>query len=530
MTSTTVAALLKRSYRPLAITTSVGALFLLIGIAILCRHWPASRKAVLQDLEDVSMSKVQFGAFHSSYFPNPGCTIENVRFQHNPKPGAAPLITAQRITIKSSFWGLFAKHVKSVRVEGMHVLVPSRASGEAFQVPSRSSIVIDDLVADGAILEIASRNPGGPPLRFAFHDFTLADVDGSGPASFKARFTNPEPPGEISTEGKFGPWNDKDIGATPVSGKYLFQQADLGVFAGIAGILSSSGQFAGTLEHTSAEGTTDTPNFAIRSSSHQTRLRADFQAEVDGTNGDTSLRNVAGRFGQTTVRSKGTVAGGVEQEGKTTLLNIATKAGRIEDILDMFIRSEQPPMAGIVDFVAEVRIAPGRRSFFERLELQGDFGIDDGKFSEPATQARVNSLSQGARGEKEPARAETGRGNPQTVLSDLKGHVVLKNGTASLSGVSFNIPGAVAHLQGTYNLISEKIDLRGTLRTNSELSKTTHGMKAVILKALDPFFKKHHADYEAPVKITGTYQNPSFGLDLMDRDDKPPAAKNGMIL
>jgi AsmA-like C-terminal region len=525
MTSTTIAALLKRSWKPLAITTSVGALLLVVGVVILCRHWPASRQAVLQDLQDASMSKVQFGAFHSSYFPSPGCTIEQVTFQHNLKPGTAPLITAQRITIKSSFLGLFAKHVKSIRVEGMHILAPPRGTGEQFQVPGRSSIVIDDLVADGAILEIASGNPGKPPLRFAFHEFTLGDVDGSGPASFKAKFSNPEPPGEISTEGNFGPWNDKDVGGTPVSGKYLFQQADIGAFAGIVGTLSSSGQFAGTLEHISTEGTTDTPNFAIRSSSHQTRLRADFQAEVNGTNGDTSLRNVAAHFGQTTVRSEGSVAGSVGQEGKTTLLNIATKAGRIEDILDIFVRSDRPPMAGIVDFMAEVRIAPGRRSFFQKLELQGDFGIDDGKFSKLATQERVNSLSEGARGESDHARRKKERGDPLTVLSDLKGHVVLKNGTANLSALSFSIPGAVAHLQGTYNLISEKIDLHGTLSTNSELSKTTHGMKAMILKALDPFFKKHHADYVAPVKITGTYQHPSFGLDLMDRDDKPHAAK-----
>jgi hypothetical protein len=109
-------------------------------------------------------------------------------------------------------------------VEGMHILAPPRGAGEQFQVPSRSSIVIDDLVADGAILEIASRDPAKPPLRFAFHEFTLGDVDGSGPASFKAKFSTPEPPGEISTEGNFGPWNDKDVGPTPVTGKYLFQQ------------------------------------------------------------------------------------------------------------------------------------------------------------------------------------------------------------------------------------------------------------------------------------------------------------------
>ncbi len=107
----------------------------------------------------------------------------------------------------------------------------------------------------------------------------------------------------------------------------------------------------------------------------------------------------------------------------------------------------------------------------------------------------------------------------------MKGHVVLKDGTANFSLLSFSIPGADAQLHGTYNIINEKIDLHGTLRTNSELSKTTHGMKALMLKVLDPFFKKHRAGYAAPVKITGTYEHPSFGLDLVDRDDKQQKTK-----
>jgi hypothetical protein len=51
---------------------------------------------------------------------------------------------------------------------------------------------------------------------------------------FQARPSNPEPPGEIITTGR-------------LSGEYLFQHADLGVFRGIDGLLSSAGKFSGTL-------------------------------------------------------------------------------------------------------------------------------------------------------------------------------------------------------------------------------------------------------------------------------------------
>jgi hypothetical protein len=107
------------------------------------------------------------------------------------------------------------------------------------------------------------------------------------------------------------------------------------------------------------------------------------------------------------------------------------------------------------------------------------------------------------------------------VLSDLKGHAVVKNGTARLSSLSFRVPGAMAQMQGTYSLITEKIDLRGTLKTDADVSKTTHGIKSLLLKVLDPLFKNKRGGYVAPVKITGTYQHPLFGLDLSDRDDPP---------
>jgi hypothetical protein len=471
-------------------------------------------------LQDASISHVQVGRYHGRYFPRPGCVLEHVTFQHNPKPGSAPLITAQRITIQGSFFGLFLKHVKSVQVEGMRILVPSRGSGEHFQTPQRSAIVIDQLTADGAVLEVGSRNPDNKPLKFSFHEFTLKDVGSNGPASFKAKLSNPEPPGEITTYGKFGPWNAEEMGRTPVSGEYLFQQADLGVFKGIAGALSSSGKFTGSLERIAVEGSTDTPNFAVTSSSHQVALRTHFQAEVNGENGDTFLHKVAAHFWRTTVWSEGSVARNGKQEGKMTSLEIGARNGRIQDVLGLFTSSPKAPMSGAVNFRAKVQIPPGQRSFVEKVELQGDFGVDDGKFTKLETQEGVNNLSEGARGEKNHDKNEPAQGDAETVLSNLKGHVILKDGTANFSNLSFSIPGASAQLHGTYNLISEKIDLHGTLNTDAELSKTTHGVKALMLKVLDPFFKKHRAGYAAPVKITGTYDHPSFGLDLADRDSK----------
>jgi hypothetical protein len=484
----------------------------LVGIVLLAVFWPFRLDTVTKELADESDSKVTADSFHATYFPRPGCVLEQVIFQHNPEGGTPPLITVKRITIQGTFDGIFAKHVKLIRVEGMHILVPPLGS-EHFKTPQRSSVVVDDLVADGTILEVASRQADSPPLRFAFHGFTISHVGSNAPAAFRATLSNPEPPGEITTAGKFGPWNADNVGRTAVSGDYRFEDADLAVFPGISGLLASSGEYAGTLEHIEVQGKTDVPLFAVTRSTHRQPLRTQFHAVVNAENGDVFLQNVNANFRETNIWTAGNISGQAGQSGKTTSLTMASKDGRIQDLLLLFTQSPQAPMSGVVSFNAKVSVPPTREPFLKKLELQADFGINGGNFTKSETQEGINSLSQGALGDKN-HKTENDDRDAGNVLSDLKGHILLTNGIASFSNLSFGVPGAAAEMHGTYNLISEKIDLHGTLKTVAEISKTTHGIKSLMLKVLDPLFKNKPDGYLAPVKISGTYDHPEFGLDL----------------
>jgi hypothetical protein len=207
---------------------------------------------------------------------------------------------------------------------------------------------------------------------------------------------------------------------------------------------------------------------------------------------------------------------------------MASKDGRIQDLLLLFTTSPRAPMSGVVSFHADVSVPPGEKVFLKKVELQGDFGVDAGSFTKTDTQQGLNSLSRGARGEKNP-KPEKDDTDPQNVLSNLKGHVLLNNGIATFSRLSFGVPGALAQMRGTYDLISQKIDLHGTLKTEAEVSKTTHGIKALMLKVLDPFFKNKPDGYLAPVKITGTYDHPEFGLDLENQDHNSKQNAKGHI-
>lgn len=529
-----------RSTRLILVTAAICVVVLLGLVIYLLLDWPFRYEAVVKQLEDESQSKVEAASYRPKYFPHPGCVLEHVTFRLNSDSAAPPLITVDKLAIVGRFGSLFFKHVKHLHAAGMHIVIPPRNAGAKFQNPQRSNIVIDELIADGVILEV-TREDGSPPLKFSFQSFAMYDIGSSGPASFRAKFSNPEPPGEITAEGKFGPWNTKEAGQTPVSGKYLFQQADLSVFQAISGLLSSSGTFSGMIDHINVNGETDTPQFAVTSSSHQVDLHTRFQAVVNAENGDTFLEQVSATLWNTTVWSKGSIAGESEQKGdpeggqkgKTATLELFTKDGRIEDVLLLFTKARHASMSGVTNFHASVSIPPGPRPFLKKVELQGDFGVDAGKFTNPTTRQEVNHLSEGALGEPKRGGAENrdkNEADPETVLSDLKGHVVLKDGTANLSDLSFRVPGASAKMNGTYNLITEKIDLHGHLKTESEPANSTTGTKALMLRVLNPFLKKKKSGYILPIKITGTYDQPSIGLDLDDHQTKRRQKKNWRAL
>jgi AsmA-like C-terminal region len=499
----------------------VTALLVLI-VVLLAARWPFRQTAIVSALEEAGGGKVEIGDFRQTYFPSPGCVAEHVTYRLGSNP--SPLATVDRLTIQSNLLGLLARHISLIRVDGMHVFVPPSGSQAKFQGLNPGSTGIDTIEIHESTLEVPRKEPGKTAVAFGIHQITLHPVTAAGSIHFAARFSNPEPPGEITASGQFGPWKGVE---TPVEGNYSFQNADLGTFGGIAGILSSQGKFSGMLQHIDVSGRISIPDFEVKSSKHAVALNSDFKAYVNGVDGDTFLTRVSSQFSKTTVVSEGKIVGTHGQRGKTATINLETRNGRIEAILRLFTTAAQPPMAGEVSFKGIAILPPGEIRFLKKVELEGDFGISDSNFTHPGTQEKVNQLSQNAQtetrekmakedkaeGKDQENKEDTADGSAPPVLSDLRGHVVLKNGIATFSDLSFYVPGAHARMHGTYDLISEKIDLHGTLKMDSDLSDTAHGTKAVVLKLLDPFFKRKRGGSAVPVKIGGDYHNPTFGMD-----------------
>jgi AsmA-like C-terminal region len=505
----------------------LGAVALALGIAgvVLALHWPFSQDRVTQSLQESFPATVTFQKFHSTYFPHPGCVGDGLVFRRlGSSPSTPPIVTIQRITFEGHYIDILLRpgYLSRVVMNGFRVQVPRVGTPleKSTWKETPSSTRVDEIVADGAVLEIARADPH-TPLLFDIHTLKLGSVRHDKAMSYAVSLHNPLPPGEISSHGQFGPWNSSDPGQTPVAGQYTFQNADLGVFDGIAGMLSSEDKFQGPLQHIEAQGSIDIPDFMVARSEHSVHVTSDFHAFVDGTNGDVDLERVNAAFLKTRVVANGKIAGQSGQHGKTTSVDLTVREGRIQDVLRLFVRRPKPPLNGITSFRAHVVIPPEDRTFLRKVRLTGDFGIAGGEFTKPSVQADVDHLSEKARGAKLADKPEDE--DPDRVISGLAGHVELRNATAALTDLSFVVPGAAAQMHGTYNLESEAVNLHGTLKTDAEFSKMTGGFKSVLLKPLDVFFKRKHAGAAVPVHLLGTYAAPQIGLDLPVPGQKGPA-------
>jgi hypothetical protein len=498
------------------VSVAIFAVGVALTATLLAVNWPFTQTAVAQALEDRFARDVTIRKFRTTYFP-PGCVAEGIEFLHRKRKDLPPLITVQTLTIRASYSGLLRIHkvVKDVQVAGLHVLVPPKSPGASRQTfpftnsTSGKTLTIGEIIADGAVVEFISEQPVEDRFILKIDRLTLDHVGESDPITFHARFNNTEPPGEIRSDGRFGPWNDDDPASTELSGSFTYEHAKLGVFEGIAGTLSAQGKFSGNLGHMDTAGNFDVPDFHVSGSAHEVHLASSFQAVVDGTNGDTFLTRVESHFGRTTVISQGDVKGHAGQHGKTAQLTMAIGQGRIEDLLRLFTGSAQPAETGAVRLQTKVELPPGPQPFLRRIRLDGDFGLASGRFTNPKLQEPVNRLAESARGETK-SQEEV---DASTVLSNLKGHVSANGGIATLSRISFTEPGTLAEIEGTFNLVDKSVNLRGLLHTSGKLADTTSGFKSVVLKALGPFIKKKSITV-VPFVIKGTASDPSFALDL----------------
>ncbi len=326
--------------------------------------------------------------------------------------------------------------------------------------------------------------------------------------TFQAALDNSKPPGLIHSQGNLGPWNPDEPGGTPVSGKYIFRDANLAVFPGIAGTLASDGQYRGELDRIEVEGTTDVPDFSLTTTRHPIRLQTRFAATVDGTNGNTDLHPVEATLGKSRFDVSGSIERGALETHKEIDLHAAAAGTGLEDFLRLAVNGPRPPMTGRIGFNTIVKIPPGKTPVVERLQLNGSFNIEGARFTSPEVEAKIASLSHRAQG------GEPNASGTDDVAAQFAGRFGLRDGMLELPQLRFEVPGADISLEGKYWLASGDIDFTGTARLDATVSQMVTGWKHILLKPVDPFLRRDGAGTVLPIRITGSRGTPSFRLDV----------------
>jgi len=425
-----------------------------------------------------------------------------------------PLISIARFSAEGSALGLVRKHVARVTVEGLDIEIPPDRDRDDDDAPghddssasSMRQFVVDELMSTDARLVIIPSEQGKDPKVWAIHRLRMLKVSDAQAMPFDATLTNAVPPGEIDTRGSFGPWHRQRPGRTPLNGSFTFARADLGVFKGISGILSAHGSFGGALARIDIHGETDTPEFTVEAGGHPVDLKTKYHAIVDGTNGNTTLEEVDGSFLNTSLVARGAVIGTPGVKGRTVTLDVTMEQARLEDVLRLAVKTPQPPMTGALALTTKFELPPGDIDVVKKLRLDGRFSISGTRFTDPGVQNKINEMSHRSRGK--------GPDEPtERVASQFDGLFKLRNGTLTIPRVTFDIPGAVVRLAGTYGLEDSNIDFAGTVYMNAKVSETVTGFKRLLLKIADPLFSREGGGSAIPVKINGTRDNPSFGLD-----------------
>ncbi len=494
-----------------------------IGEVMVRRAAPILKGRVIETLSTRFNSKVELDGFDVSLVKGLEVSGSGLRIFPEDEVVAAgatePLIALGHFSFHADWTGLFAKpmHVGTVHVTGMAIHIPPREMRAQAPKGQRHigqiKIVVDQIVCDDSQLVIGTLKPNKEPQDFELSHIVLRDVGPTKPWDYDATLVNSTPKGDIHAKGTFGPWNQESPGDSTVTGHYTFDHADLNTIKGIAGILSSVGDFTGQLDNIVVDGTTETPDFSLDTANHAMPLHTKFHAIVDGTSGDTYLQPVDARLGESDFSCSGAVIN-VKGKGHIIDLDVTVPNGRIQDFLQLAVKTTPVVMTGRLTMKTKLHIPPGKESVTRKIGLKGGFTLRQIHFTNPEVQDKVDMLSLRAQGDPKDAKP-----GAEDVHSQMVGQFVKGGGKLRFSKLDYTLPGATVALTGEYSLDGERFEFDGKIRTDAKVSQMVASKwKSILLKPVDPFFKKNGAGAEIPVKISGTKSAPKFGLDLRHKD------------
>lgn len=469
----------------------------------------AIRVRAAEMLHDQFGAEARFQSFEVTFLPRVHVQARGMLVGND---SAHPLVQATAVDAQSD---VLPWHIRTLVLEGLSLQIPT-VSGSTIAAPKQAwTVSIPPTVSIGEIVSEHAQVAILPALHFELAHLRVKNFHPGHAADFSAILVSSQPRADIDAAGRLGPWNARDPSFTPLQGTYTMASCDLATLPGLKGILSSQGRFQGVLQRVEIAGDANVAQFSLSVSGRPEPLHASLQAVVDASNGSVAIEHMNGMLQSSSLVASGVVHNVQDDRLRDIALDVSVDRGRLEDIVPLVVKSKTSPISGALRWRGKLGILPGAEDILNRLRLDGDFATPDARFSSLDLRERLRSASRKAQGH--PNNAASG-----SSLSSIQGHVQLANGVAQFSELAFDLEGASARLQGSYQLATERLDLHGDVWIDAKLSQTASGAKAILLKVAEPFFRSKGGGSRIPIKITGTRSDPQFALDL---GAKTPTAK-----
>src|SRR5262249_5219673 len=332
---------------------------------------------------------------------------DGLLLRHNGRRDVPPMFAMKQFSFEVDLGTLFdtPKIVRLVTIDGMEINIPPKGQRptlgssdrgnvdtEAQDSSANTGVIIEKVFVRNSNLRILPAEQNKAPLHWRLHRVQLTSVGVGVAMKYDAELTNAKPPGEIVSRGDFGPWVTSEPGDTPLDGAYTFDNADLGIFDGIAGILHSEGNFEGRLDSIAVRGQAAVPDFRLKISGNRVPLSTRFDVLVDGTNGNTVLRPVFGTLGRTSFTTSGGIIKHESDAARGISLTVSMPKGNLQDLLRLAMKGPSF-MEGVISLKTKIDIPPLSGKVKEKLLLDGNFELSQGKFLRSSIQDKIDTLS-----------------------------------------------------------------------------------------------------------------------------------------
>lgn len=481
------------------------------GVVLMFVFWPFRYRKVHPLLEQEFQSRVVVQHYYRTYFPHPGFVADGVTFWRKGHEGEPPLAKVDHLHVVGTWTGLlFTPHtlyqiwLRGVRVR---IVLPQGTKPEAVgagapesskQKRQQSRMRVETIVANGATLDLLRQ--GNSPLHFVFETLQIHNVRAGEPLSFFTRLRLPRLHAVVAANGNLGPLRPGHYAETRLEGGYSVAGLDLGNLSSLQGKASASGRYGGRLNQIAVQGKVAIPDFGA--GGHRKRLDAAYRVIVKPMLGDIDIPSAVVKIAGSTLIANATIAG----NPKISRVNLSTTDGDLHQLLEV-LEEATPTVAGKVNFAAQTEFRNGPQPFLQRLRLRGHIAVYDVTFVQ-GTQKEIDAFS--AR-----ARKQNHNNDSLKVTAAASGDTTFRNGMAYFPGIQVQLPGANAHLAGTFNLLNTRVDLTGKVAMQQTLSKDVTGWKRVLMTPFSPFFRHGKTGAIVSIAVTGTSKNPKIGQNLL---------------